>query len=66
MSALAVRCPPAGMPSRPQRVSRIVTTLVAIVKSVLAEFVPNVQEAIEMVNGRVCLVDGTITPVLVL
>ena len=43
-------------------VSRIVTTLVPIVKSVLAEFVPNVQEAIEMVNGRVCLVDGTITP----
>ncbi len=43
-------------------VSRIVTTLVPIVKSVLAEFVPNVQESIEMVNGRVCLVDGTITP----
>jgi len=35
---------------------------VPIVKSVLAEFVPNVQEAIEMVNGRVCLVDGAITP----
>lgn len=43
-------------------VSRIVTTLVPIVKSVLEEFVPTVQEAIEMVNGRVCLVDGTITP----
>ena len=43
-------------------VSRITTTLVPIVKSALEEFVPNVQEAIEMVNGRVCLVDGTITP----
>lgn len=43
-------------------VSRIVTTLVPLVKSVLEEFVPTAQEAIEMVNGRVCLVDGTITP----
>lgn len=43
-------------------VSRIVTTLAPLVKSVLGEFVPNVQKAIEMVNGRVCLVDGTITP----
>ena len=43
-------------------VSRIVTTLVPIVKSVLEEFVPTAQEAIEIVNGRVCLVDGTITP----
>jgi hypothetical protein len=33
-----------------------------IAKSVLAEFVPNAQEAIEMINGRVCLVGGTITP----
>jgi hypothetical protein len=43
-------------------VSRIVTTLVPLVKSVLEEFVPTAQEAIEMVNGRVCLVDGTIPP----
>jgi transposase len=43
-------------------VSRIVATLVPAVKAVLAEFVPSVEEAIEMVNGRVCLVDGTITP----
>jgi transposase len=43
-------------------VSRIVAILVPIVKSVLEEFVPTVQEAIEMVNGRVCLVDGAITP----
>jgi transposase len=43
-------------------VSRIVTTLVPLVKSVLEEFVPSAQEAIEMVKGRVCLVDGTITP----
>jgi hypothetical protein len=43
-------------------VSRIVSTLVPLVKAVLAEFVPSVEEAIELVNGRVCLVDGTITP----
>jgi hypothetical protein len=43
-------------------VSRIVATLVPAVKAVLAEFVPSVEEAIETVNGRVCLVDGTITP----
>jgi hypothetical protein len=43
-------------------VSRIVTTLVPIVKSVLEEFVPTAEEAIEMANGKVCLVDGTITP----
>lgn len=43
-------------------VSRIVTTLVPVVKSVLEEFVPTAQDAIEMVNGRVCLVDGAITP----
>jgi transposase len=43
-------------------VSRIVTTLVPVVKAVLEEFVPDVREAIEMVKGRVCLVDGTITP----
>ncbi len=43
-------------------VSRIVTDLVPIVKDVLTEFVPSAAEAIELVNGRVCLVDGTITP----
>jgi hypothetical protein len=43
-------------------VSRIVTTLAPIVKAVLEEFVPTAQEAIEIANGRVCLVDGTITP----
>ncbi len=43
-------------------VSRIVTTLVPIVEAVLTEFVPTAADAIEMVNGRVCLVDGTITP----
>ena len=43
-------------------VSRIVSTLVPVVKSVLEEFVPTAQDAIERVNGRVCLVDGTITP----
>lgn len=43
-------------------VSRIVTVLVPLIDAVLAEFVPTAAEAIEMVNGRVCLVDGTITP----
>ena len=43
-------------------VSRIVSTLVPVVKSVLEEFVPTAEDAIEMVKGRVCLVDGTITP----
>jgi len=43
-------------------VSRIVTTLVPVVKAVLQEFVPSAADAIEMVKGRVCLVDGTITP----
>jgi len=43
-------------------VSRIVSALVPIVKTVLEEFVPTARDAIEMVKGRVCLVDGTITP----
>jgi hypothetical protein len=43
-------------------VSRIVTMLVPVVKAVLEEFVPDVTEAIELVKGRVVLVDGTITP----
>jgi hypothetical protein len=43
-------------------VSRIVATLVPMVKAVLKEFVPTVEQAIELVNGRVCLVDGAITP----
>lgn len=43
-------------------VSRIITALVPIVKTVLEEFVPDAKDAIEMVKGRVCLVDGTIMP----
>jgi len=43
-------------------ISRIVTTLVPIIKAVLEEFVPVAKDAIEMVKGRACLVDGTITP----
>src|SRR5262245_45790712 len=43
-------------------VSRYVADLVPAVKAVLEEFVPSAEEAIELVNGRVCLVDGTITP----
>jgi Helix-turn-helix of DDE superfamily endonuclease len=43
-------------------ISRSVTKLVPVVKAVLEEFVPTAKDAIEMVKGRVCLVDGTITP----
>jgi hypothetical protein len=43
-------------------VSRIITRLVPVVRSVLEEFVPDAKEAIKLVKGRVCLVDGTITP----
>ena len=43
-------------------VSRIVTKIVPLVKSVLEEFVPDAAEAIEMVKGRVVLVDGTLAP----
>jgi len=43
-------------------VSRYVTDLISVVKAVLEEFVPSAADAIEMVDGRVCLVDGTITP----
>ena len=43
-------------------VSRIVTELVPVVKVILEEFVPDAKDAIEMVMGRVVLVDGTITP----
>jgi len=43
-------------------VSRTVKALVPVVKAVLEEYVPSAEDAIEMVNGRVCLVDGTITP----
>ena len=43
-------------------VSRIIAKLVPIVRAVLEEFVPSAEDAIEVVKGRVCLVDGTITP----
>lgn len=43
-------------------VSRIVAVLVPSVKAVLEEFVPDAADAIEMMRGTVCLVDGTITP----
>jgi hypothetical protein len=43
-------------------VSRILTDLVPVVRSVLAEFMPDPREAIRAVDGKVCLVDGTITP----
>jgi DDE superfamily endonuclease len=39
-----------------------VTVLIPVVRSVLEEFVPSAEDAIEFVKGRVCLVDGTITP----
>jgi hypothetical protein len=43
-------------------ISRYVALLVPLVKSVLEEFVPSVADAIEVVKGRVVLVDGTLAP----
>ena len=43
-------------------ISRYVAALVPLVKSVLEEFVPSAADAIEIVKGRVVLVDGTLTP----
>jgi hypothetical protein len=43
-------------------ISRYVAILVPIVKSVLEEFVPSAADAIEVVKGRVVLVDGTLAP----
>src|SRR5260370_31147527 len=43
-------------------ISRYTAVVVPLVKSVLEEFVPDAEEAIEMVRGRVVLVDGTLTP----
>ena len=43
-------------------ISRYVAELVPIVKAVLEEFVPSAEEAIEIVKGRVVLVDGTRCP----
>jgi hypothetical protein len=42
-------------------VSRILSDLVPVVRSVLAEFVPDPREAIRLVEGKVCLVDGLFT-----
>jgi len=50
-----------GKVSQPT-VSRYVAALVPIIETVLKEFVPDAKEAIEVVNGKACLVDGTITP----
>ncbi|MGH3319001.1 MAG: transposase family protein [Streptosporangiaceae bacterium] len=47
--------------SRPT-VSRVVTVLVPVVRAVLEELVPSAEDAIEVVRGRVCLVDGAIVP----
>jgi transposase len=43
-------------------ISRYIKALIPVVKAVLEEFVPSAEDAIELVDGRVCLVDGTITP----
>ena len=42
--------------------SRYVAVLIPLVKVVLEEFVPDATEAIEIVRGKVVLVDGTSTP----
>ena len=41
-------------------ISRYAAVLVPLVKAVLEEFVPDAAEAIEIVRGRVVLVDGTL------
>ena len=43
-------------------ISRYVAVLVPLVKGVLEEFVPSAADAIEVVKGRVVLVDGTLAP----
>jgi hypothetical protein len=43
-------------------ISRYLAVLVPLVKAVLEEFVPSAADAIEVVKGRVVLVDGTLTP----
>ena len=43
-------------------VSRYIQALIPRILAVLEPFVPDPVEAIEVVNGRACLVDGTITP----
>lgn len=43
-------------------VSRYIQALTPHIEAVLKPFVPDPAEAIEVVNGRACLVDGTITP----
>jgi len=43
-------------------ISRIITTVVPRIEEVLREFVPTPKDALEVVKGRVVLVDGTITP----
>ncbi len=43
-------------------ISRYLAVLVPLVNSVLEEFVPSAADAIEVVKGRVVLVDGTLTP----
>jgi hypothetical protein len=43
-------------------VSRYIAVLAPLIRAVLEEFVPSAADAIKMVKGRVCLVDGTIAP----
>src|SRR5580693_9583173 len=43
-------------------ISRYLAVLVPLVKSALEEFVPSAADAIEVVRGKVVLVDGTLTP----
>jgi len=43
-------------------VSRYLAALIPVVSAVLEEFVPTADSAAESVRGRICLVDGTLTP----
>jgi hypothetical protein len=43
-------------------VSDIITAMTPLIKEATREFVPTTEEAVTMVTGRVCLVDGSIDP----
>ena len=43
-------------------IPRHATALIPIIETAPKEFAPTAQEATEIVNGKACLVDDTITP----
>lgn len=43
-------------------ISRVITLLTPVVEKVLASFIPTESDAVEAVTGRVCLLDGSLSP----